>query len=239
MIRLLRSKVNGWYISEHRAFHNHSLSDKCEQKIYWPSHRHIDIYTRDVIKQLHENNISIGKVYNIIGSFFGSMSSVPFSKRALRGLCGQISRDQADDDVRKTMEVFAELGSKDSGLYYRVQPDADNRIRNLLWSTGASRSQYHLFGDAITFDTTYRTNLYDMPFGLFVGVNNHFQSIIFGGVLVRDETAETYKCVFNEFIRMMGDKHPQTILTGDNLNSHNICCLHNLKHIETHMHSWA
>ena len=101
MIRLLRSKNNGWYISEHREFHNHSLTDKCGQKIYWPSHRHIDIYTRDVIKQLRENNISIGKVYNIIGSFFGSMSSVPFRKRALRGLCGEISRDQADDDVRK------------------------------------------------------------------------------------------------------------------------------------------
>ncbi|KAM3401374.1 hypothetical protein ACQJBY_005863 [Aegilops geniculata] len=162
MIRLLRTNDNGWYISEHRSSCNHSLTENCGEKLYWPSHRHIDIYTRDVVKQLRENNISIGKVYNIIGSFFGAMSNVPFGKRALRGLCGQISREQADDDVRKTMEVFAELGAKDSGLYYRVQPDEDSRIRNLLWSTGASRSQYHFFGDAITFDTTYRTNMYDM-----------------------------------------------------------------------------
>lgn len=113
------------------------------------------------------------------------------SANSIKGLCGEISRDQADD-VSKTMEVFAELGSKDSGLYYSVQPDKDSCIRNLLWSTGASIAQYHYFGDAITFDTTYRTNMYDMPFGLFVGVNNHFQSVIFGGVLVRDETVETF-----------------------------------------------
>ena len=99
-------------------------------------------------------------------------------------MCGKISREQADNDVKKTMDVFAELGAKDSGLYYRVQPDEERRIRNLLWSTGASKAQYYYFGDAITFDTTYRTNMYDMPFGQFVGVNNHFQSVIFGGVLI-------------------------------------------------------
>ena len=77
------------------------------ERAFWPSHKHIDTYMKELVKQLRENNINLGKVYSIIGGFFGTVENVPFTKRTLRNLCGRINREMADDDVRKTMEVFA------------------------------------------------------------------------------------------------------------------------------------
>jgi hypothetical protein len=76
---------------------------------HWPSHKNINSYTEDLVEQLRENNVNLGKVYIIIGSFFGKMENVPFTKRALRTFCGKISSEQADDDVRKIIEVFSEM----------------------------------------------------------------------------------------------------------------------------------
>lgn len=70
---------------------------------------------------------------------------------------------------------------------------------------------YERYGDVLVFDTTYRLNRYDMPFGIFVGVNNNGQSTIFGGALLRNETEETFNWLFKSFVSVL--KAPVSILT--------------------------
>ncbi|XP_047059651.1 protein FAR1-RELATED SEQUENCE 5-like [Lolium rigidum] len=213
MIRLHRTDDHGWYIHEFRKDHNHGLAIKRGEKLQWPSHRNIDPHTKDLLRNLRDNNVGLTKVFSVIGSFFGSMENIPFNKRSLRTLCASISRDHSEDDVKKTYDAFSEMKLKDPNFRDSCLVDSEGTIRALMWTNGKSRMQYNLFGDAITFDTTYRTNQYDMPFGLFVGVNNHFQSIILGGVLLTNEKTETFEWVFKEFVSLMGGKPPVTILT--------------------------
>ncbi|GAA0166043.1 hypothetical protein LIER_21291 [Lithospermum erythrorhizon] len=43
------------------------------------------------------------------------------------------------------------------------------------------------FGDVVVFDTTYTINAYDMPFGIFIGMDYYGKTILFGCALLRDE----------------------------------------------------
>ncbi|CAL4930646.1 unnamed protein product [Urochloa decumbens] len=213
MIRLLRTEDDGWYIKFHEAEHNHELMKSCGEKRQWLSHDTIDERAVELIKYLRENNVSLTKVHCILGSMYGSMENIPGTKRSLRAICNSIARDQMDDDVHKTLAVFREIRKKDPDFQFSVLPDANNQIKNLLWINGRSREQYKCFGDVVTFDTTYCTNIYKMPFGLFVGVNNHFQTTIFGGVFMKDETIPSFEWVFKEFASLMGGNAPSVIFT--------------------------
>ena len=129
----------------------------------------------------------------------------------MRSLCGQLAQETISNDVEKTILAFDEIRSADPGLVVRVDKDGDGRV--LFWSHGNSRRNYKFFGDVVTFDTTYRTNLYNLPFDLFVGVNHHFQTVVFGAVLLTEETTEAFRWAFASFTESMGS-HPDTILTG-------------------------
>jgi hypothetical protein len=77
------------------------------------------------------------------------------------------------------------------------------RLRNVFWADARSKAAYEYFNDVVTFDTTYLTNRYDMPFAPFVGVNHHGQSIILGAGLISNEDTYTFVWLFNSWLRCM------------------------------------
>ena len=72
---------------------------------------------------------------------------------------------------------------------------------------------YGQFGDVVSFDTTYKLNREHRPFALFMGFNNHRESIVFGAALMYDETADSFMWLFETFLEAMSQKHPKTIFT--------------------------
>ena len=71
--------------------------------------------------------------------------------------------------------------------------DNDVTIMNIFWTDGQAIMDYYVFGDAVSFDTTFSTNEFQMPFAPFIGVNHHKQTVLFGAALLYNEPADTFE----------------------------------------------
>lgn len=82
---------------------------------------------------------------------------------------------------------------EDPAFRYSSQLDDDSLITNMFWADGKMIRNFKFFEDVVTFDTTYRTIEEYRPLGLFVGVNNHREMIIFGAALRYEESTKSFE----------------------------------------------
>ncbi|ERN03947.1 hypothetical protein AMTR_s00079p00050740 [Amborella trichopoda] len=109
------------------------------------------------------------------------------------------------------------LLTKYKQIKYDFTVREDNRLEHIVWSHGSCSHAYEIFGDVVVFNTTYRSNGYSMPFGIWVGVNNHGDTCLFGCVLLRDERVQSFSWAMKTFLGLMNGTMSQTILTDQDL----------------------
>ena len=73
-------------------------------------------------------------------------------------------RKKENIDIEWTLQYIEKLQIDTPGFCYRMQRDTDNTVLSLFWTDARSRLNYRLFGEIISFDTTYSTNKYNMHF---------------------------------------------------------------------------
>ncbi|RYQ97469.1 hypothetical protein Ahy_B08g093511 [Arachis hypogaea] len=131
------------------------------------------------------------------------------------------TNEEAGIRPRKTYQSFVAAAGSHRELSF-IEKDVRNyitrEVRNVSEKDdaekfGKSRAACEYFGDVISFDTTYNTNRYNMVFGSFVSVNHHGQSTLLGCALMKNEDIQSFKWLFECWLRCMGAKAPKDILT--------------------------
>ena len=98
--------------------------------------------------------------------------------------------------------------------FFRLKLDSEERVENLFWVDGLSRKAYKsAYHDCISFDTTFMTNVYSMPFAPFIGINRHGQSFMLGCGFLRDEKATSFDWLLQTFLDAMDGLAPTCIIT--------------------------
>ncbi|XP_010245899.1 PREDICTED: protein FAR1-RELATED SEQUENCE 5-like [Nelumbo nucifera] len=111
------------------------------------------------------------------------------------------------------LKYFEKMQEESRSSFHSIQLDATDQITNIFWADARMVVDYNCFGDVVCFDTTFRTNDEEPLFALFLGVNHHKQTVIFGAALLYDETINSFKWVFQSFLKAMSGKQPKTVLT--------------------------
>ncbi|KAH9699106.1 protein FAR1-RELATED SEQUENCE [Citrus sinensis] len=148
----------------------------------------------------------------------GGHENVTFIERDCRNHVQKERRLRlGNGDAAALQNYFMKVQAEDNMFYFSMQVDDEGRLKNIFWAEPRNREAYKEFGDVVTFDSTYLTNKYDMPFAPFVGVNHHGHSILFGCGLISHEDIETFTWLFRTWLSCMSNSAPIGIITDQDM----------------------
>ncbi|XP_021771183.1 protein FAR1-RELATED SEQUENCE 5-like [Chenopodium quinoa] len=97
------------------------------------------------------------------------------------------------------------------GYYFDYCVDESRHLTRVFWADTIGRRDYQLFGDSLSFDSTYDTNKYSLVFCPFTGVDNHKRCVTFCVALLSKEDIDSFVCLFQNFLKCMG-REPSCII---------------------------
>uniref|UniRef100_A0A452XM58 MULE transposase domain-containing protein n=1 Tax=Aegilops tauschii subsp. strangulata TaxID=200361 RepID=A0A452XM58_AEGTS len=122
-------------------------------------------------------------------------------------------RELAYGQAGSMLKYFQDKIAENPSYQYALQLDCEENISNIFWADAKMVIDYAHFGDVVTFDTAFGTNKEYRPFGVFVGLNQFRETVIFGAALMFDETFASFQWLFKAFLAAHNGKQPRAIFT--------------------------
>jgi zinc finger SWIM domain-containing protein 3 len=191
--------------------HNHDTKTPRKTKML-KSHREISKAQKAMGDLADAAGIKPKETYELLAKQAGGRRHLTFILNDYKNyLRTKRKRDMVLGDAGTLMQYLEDSQKEDPSFYYAIQLDNDDQITNIFWADGRSLLDYEYFGDVICFDTTYKINDYGRPFAIFVGINHHKQTIIFGAALLYDESAPSFEWLFHAPLKATCGKTPKVI----------------------------
>ncbi|XP_074271146.1 protein FAR1-RELATED SEQUENCE 5-like [Silene latifolia] len=191
--------------------HNHDLNPEVSRHVV--NYRHISEYFKARLVLNDRAGIPITRNFNTLVREVGGIHNLHFNGQDARKFINSERRkSRFRGDAKEVFNYFEGLKAQNPDFYYAVERDADNKLLNIFWSDARCRAMYKAFGDPSSFDSTFLSNRYQMPFCPFVGVNHHGSTILYAAALISYEDTESFEWVFEKWKECMG-RAPTVLLT--------------------------
>ncbi|XP_035829957.1 protein FAR-RED IMPAIRED RESPONSE 1-like [Helianthus annuus] len=206
-----RAGAGSWKVYKFFEEHNHDLVERPD-KHFLPTERHLTMLQKHVIHSMSKLNLGPVKAFNVMKTCFGGFEDVGASKVEFKNYNRQINLFIGEYDADMVVRHLDEKKHSQPNFSYDYFTDGDNRLKGLFWCDDQAKRNYHVFGDVISFDATYRSKKYIMVFVPFTGIDNHHCNVTFGAALLASETADTYTWLLRVFLKVVGSQ-PKVVVT--------------------------
>ncbi|KAM4129125.1 hypothetical protein ACJW30_02G220500 [Castanea mollissima] len=216
VVKIQDSHSARWVVSNFVRDHNHELVPP--DKVHClRSHRHVSGSAKSLIDTLQGAGIGPSGIMSALIKEYGGISNVGFTERDCRNYMRSSRQRTLGGDTQLLLDYLRNrqaVAENNPSLFYAVQgDDEDQCMSNIFWADPKARTNYTHFGDTVTFDTTYRSNRYRLPFAPFTGVNHHGQPVLFGCALLINESEASFVWLFKTWLEAMSGRPPVSITT--------------------------
>ncbi|XVF49316.1 hypothetical protein PTKIN_Ptkin04bG0001600 [Pterospermum kingtungense] len=182
-----------WEVTAFGVDHNHQLLSPSQTR-FLPTNRVINDDDRQRILLLKEVGLSIRQIEPVM-ELEKNVKHVhlSFLKRDIINLFCKMQKQYIENDAMELLKYCKIAKEKDSKFQYAFTVDKERKLEHIFWCPIPCFDCYKKYEDVVVFDTTYKVNACEMPFGIFVGVNNHGKTILFGCALLRNETTNAFQ----------------------------------------------
>ncbi|QHO23519.1 Protein FAR1-RELATED SEQUENCE [Arachis hypogaea] len=204
--------VGAWIISKVVLDHSHPC---CPSKVEMlKQHRELSMFIRRTIENNEEASIRPSKTYQSFVAAAGGHRELNFIEKDVRNYITREVRNVSEqEDAKEFRKYLLRMKEKNQNFFFELELEEDQSIKLAFWADARSRVAFEYFRDVILFDTTYNTNRYNLVYGSFVGVNHHGQSTLLGCSLMKNEEIESFKWLFQCWLRCMRGNAPKGFLT--------------------------
>jgi len=192
--------------------HTHPLASP-EKKQFLRSFRKVNPVHKSLLHAYSRANVGPSKTYHLMKEQVGGYENVGCTQRDLQNYSRDLKTMNKESNAHVFIDNFRRKQEFDPSFYYAYEVDDEGHLKHVFWADGICRKNYSLFGDVVSFDTTYRTNKYSMIFAPFTGVNHHRQCITFGVGFLANEKVDSFMWLFEKFLEAMGGNKPTLIIT--------------------------
>ncbi|XP_028073198.1 protein FAR1-RELATED SEQUENCE 5-like [Camellia sinensis] len=203
-----------WIVKKFDDNYNHRLHlSQCtllipsQRKLYQAQALNVDISD--------DTSIYLKASHDLISALAGGKENLGFTREDQKSyLRGKRQRNLEYEEAGSLLRYFQQQVAKNPYFYYAIQLDVDEMITNIFGANHETITDYELFGDAVSFDTTFRTNKEYRPLALFTSINHFRKIVIFGPSLFYDETTDSFEWLFETFLQTMSRKKSSNFFTN-------------------------